>query len=84
MPRIALLLTAVAVLCFAAAAHGAERWRRPLDGEVVGAFSYGREAPFERGRRRGIDVAGPPGTVVRAACGGPWSSPGGSPTVAAA
>ncbi len=79
----AVLLTAVALLWSAAPAQG-ERWRRPLQGEVVGRFAYDREAPFERGRRRGIDVAARPGTPVRAACGGRVTFAGRPPGRAAA
>ena len=45
-------------------------WRWPLRGPVVGAFRLTPHAPFARGQRRGIDVAAPPGTPVRAACSG--------------
>jgi hypothetical protein len=76
MPRSALALLAVlavAVLVGAglAAAAEAQRWRRPLPGgAVVGSFSYERSAPYVRGRRRGIDLAGAAGAPVLAACGG--------------
>ncbi|HEX7298441.1 MAG TPA: M23 family metallopeptidase [Solirubrobacteraceae bacterium] len=45
-------------------------WRWPLRGRVVGAFRLTPRAPFAAGQRRGIDVSGPPGTAVRAACRG--------------
>jgi peptidase M23-like protein len=45
-------------------------WRWPLRGRVVGAFRISPRAPFARGQRRGIDVAAPAGTTVRAACAG--------------
>jgi hypothetical protein len=45
-------------------------WRWPLRGPVVGTFHLSPVAPFARGQRRGIDVSGPPGAVVRAACAG--------------
>jgi hypothetical protein len=45
-------------------------WRWPLRGPVVGRFRLTQRAPYARGQRRGIDVAGPPGSDVRAACPG--------------
>jgi hypothetical protein len=51
-------------------AGGADRWHRPLRGPVLGAFHVSRAAPFARGQRRGIDLSGAPGAVVRAACPG--------------
>ena len=48
----------------------AERWQRPVPGDVARPFSYARAAPFARGAHRGVDLAAPPGTPVRAACGG--------------
>ena len=41
----------------------------PVTGSVERGFDPGR--PFEAGRHRGVDLAAPPGTPVRAACGGP-------------
>src|SRR4051812_17463356 len=56
---------------------GAERWRRPLPGgAVVAAFTYERTAPYQRGRRRGIDIAAAPGTPVLAPCAGTVSHVG--------
>jgi murein DD-endopeptidase MepM/ murein hydrolase activator NlpD len=51
-------------------AAGADSWRWPLRGPVVGAFRVSPGAPFARGQRRGIDVSARPGAVVRAACPG--------------
>jgi hypothetical protein len=48
----------------------AERWLRPIPGEVARSFSYDRAAPFERGAHRGADLAARPGTPVRSACAG--------------
>jgi murein DD-endopeptidase MepM/ murein hydrolase activator NlpD len=48
----------------------AERWLRPVPGEVARPFSYSSDTPFARGAHRGADLAAPPGTPVRAACGG--------------
>ena len=47
-----------------------QTWRWPLRGPVVGRFRLAPRAPYARGQRRGIDVAAPPGTEVRAACAG--------------
>jgi hypothetical protein len=48
----------------------AERWQRPVPGEVARSFSYDRSTPFAAGAHRGAVLAARPGTVVRAACGG--------------
>jgi murein DD-endopeptidase MepM/ murein hydrolase activator NlpD len=48
----------------------AERWLRPVPGEVARPFSYTRDAPFVRGAHRGADLTAAPGTMVRAACSG--------------
>ncbi|HEY6758601.1 MAG TPA: M23 family metallopeptidase [Baekduia sp.] len=75
MPRTALLLLAVAAFLVvfeeAGVAAGAERWRGPVPGGVVvGSFSYERSAPYQRGRRRGVDIAGVVGAPVLAVCSG--------------
>jgi hypothetical protein len=52
-------------------AAGDERWRRPLPGgAVVAPFTYERAAPYEHGRRRGIDIHARAGSPVLAACTG--------------
>lgn len=79
VPRSVALPLAVALLLVVAPQAGAGSWRAPLDGEVVGTFTFDREAPFERGARRGIDLAAPVGTVVRAACTGVVTFAGRSP-----
>ena len=48
----------------------AERWLRPVPGEVARSFAYARGAPFAAGAHRGADLAAAPGTAVRAACAG--------------
>ena len=48
----------------------AERWLRPVPGEVARAFDYDARPPFTAGAHRGADLVAPPGTTVRAACGG--------------
>jgi len=83
-----LLVIAVAVLSGALAASAssavARDWVRPVDGAVVRAFSVGADR-FAPGQHRGVDLGAPPGTPVRAACGGRVSFagrvPGGGRTV---
>jgi len=48
----------------------AERWLRPVPGEVARPFGYDRGAPFAAGAHRGADLAAPAGAAVRAACAG--------------
>ena len=48
----------------------AERWLRPVPGDVARSFSYTRASPFAAGAHRGADLAAPPGTSVRSACAG--------------
>ena len=57
----------VAVLLIVEPARAA--WRPPVDGAVARAFDPGRQ-PFEGGRHRGVDLAAPPGSSVRAPCAG--------------
>jgi murein DD-endopeptidase MepM/ murein hydrolase activator NlpD len=48
----------------------AERWLRPVPGEVARSFSYARATPFAAGAHRGADLAAHPGAPVRSACAG--------------
>jgi murein DD-endopeptidase MepM/ murein hydrolase activator NlpD len=48
----------------------AERWLRPVSGEVARPFTYDRGAPFAAGAHRGADLAARPGTAVHSACSG--------------
>jgi peptidase M23-like protein len=52
------------------ASHPRADWRWPLHGPLVARFRVTPRAPYARGQRRGIDVAAPPGTEIRAACAG--------------
>jgi hypothetical protein len=82
VPLIAIvLLVALAFVlpAGAGASQDRDRWRRPLSGAVVGSFSFDPAAPYERGRRRGIDFADDPGTAVVAACSGRVTHAGGVP-----
>jgi hypothetical protein len=69
-----LLLLLVSMLSATEGVDGAaarERWRRPLPGgAVAGSFAFDRAAPYERGRRRGIDLRARPGARVLAVCSG--------------
>ena len=44
-------------------------WSWPTDGRVLRPFAFG-ENPYAAGLHRGVDVAGDPGTSVRAPTGG--------------
>jgi hypothetical protein len=65
------LATAVAGVLLVPAIAGAARaaWRPPVGGAVTRAFDLGAD-PFEGGRHRGVDLAAPPGSAVRAPCAG--------------
>jgi murein DD-endopeptidase MepM/ murein hydrolase activator NlpD len=72
---LALAGAALVLLLRAGPAGAAERaspgaWRWPVPGEIVHVFDYSRARPFAAGARRGIDLAGAPGTRVGAACTG--------------
>ena len=59
VPSAAVLALALAALTLAP----------PVPGAVARPFSYTGD-PFARGHHRGVDLAAPPGTPVRAACSG--------------
>jgi murein DD-endopeptidase MepM/ murein hydrolase activator NlpD len=66
-----LIATVLLVLFAPGEAVAAGHWRRPLAGGTVARpFTFERAAPFAGGRRRGMDVAGAPGSTVGAVCGG--------------
>jgi murein DD-endopeptidase MepM/ murein hydrolase activator NlpD len=77
-PPIALPVAAAALALIAAvlaslavpSAALAERWLRPVPGEVARPFGYSRAAPFARGAHRGADLTARPGAAVRSACPG--------------
>lgn len=64
------LLAAVMLLLAVPSTASAERWLRPVPGEVARSFSYARATPFAGGAHRGADLAARPGTPVRSACAG--------------
>ena len=64
------VLAAVLALSAVPSAALAERWLRPVPGEVARTFAYARGAPFAPGAHRGLDLGAPPGTAVRSACAG--------------
>ena len=66
---------AVAVVVLGAAlalppTAGAAAWRWPLEGQVAREFRVGAN-PYAGGQHRGVDLAAPLRTPVRAACSGP-------------
>jgi hypothetical protein len=64
--RRTLLVLAVAVLVLPARAPA---WTWPTDGAVLRPFVLGSD-PYAAGQHRGVDLAGEPGSPVRAAAGG--------------
>jgi murein DD-endopeptidase MepM/ murein hydrolase activator NlpD len=68
--RAAGLLLTLLLAVAAPPADAAEQWRWPLRGPVVGPFDYSSAQPFAGGQHRGVDIAAPAGTTVRAACRG--------------
>jgi Peptidase family M23 len=78
LAALALAVAALALMVVPAPALPAVRegparataWRWPARGPLVGAFHLFVQRPFAAGQRRGIDLAVPPGALVRAACSG--------------
>src|SRR6187399_3252727 len=73
-PRIAavlltLLLVALGVAPAAPAAGERGSWPWPLQGELVTPYRNGSD-PYAAGQHRGLDIAAPAGTPVRASVGG--------------
>ena len=66
-PCLLALFTALALLVPCAPARAAWLW--PVEGEVITAYRNGDD-PYAAGQHRGIDIAAPLGTPVRAAAGG--------------
>jgi murein DD-endopeptidase MepM/ murein hydrolase activator NlpD len=64
------LMAAVLVPLAVPSAALAERWLRPVPGEVARSFSYARATPFAAGAHRGADLAARAGAPVRSACAG--------------
>lgn len=90
--KLAALIPAIVALVVAAAlwlvpAARAAPWQRPVRGPVVRAFALSPDR-FARGQHRGVDLAAPLGSPVRAACGGrvrfAGRVPGGGRTVSVA
>jgi murein DD-endopeptidase MepM/ murein hydrolase activator NlpD len=69
MPRLLLIAAVLAALASAAPAEAAGAFRWPVRGEVMTQFRT-HASPYARGQHRGIDVAAPVGTPVRAAAAG--------------
>ena len=81
-PAALLIAAALAVLTLLAhpSSAGAERWQRPVPGEVTRSFDYSPEMPFATGAHRGADLAAAPGDTVNAACAGVVAHAGPIPT----
>ncbi|HET6683885.1 MAG TPA: peptidoglycan DD-metalloendopeptidase family protein [Gaiella sp.] len=73
---LAIGLAASFALAFSATAAA---WSWPADGTVLRPFSLGADA-YAAGQHRGIDVAGPEGSAVRAPAGGVVTFAGSLPT----
>ncbi|MGZ4397962.1 MAG: peptidoglycan DD-metalloendopeptidase family protein, partial [Gaiellaceae bacterium] len=65
--------------CALALAGPAQAWSWPADGAVLATFRYDLAHPYEGGQHRGVDVAGEPGSTVRAAADGSVSFAGSVP-----
>src|SRR6185436_15210203 len=69
----------VAVLVALALSAPAAAWTWPADGSVLRPFGMGAD-PYAAGQHRGIDVAGPDGTPIRAPAAGTVTFAGSLPT----
>ena len=68
-----LLLTFAAFFFLTTPANAGWTW--PVDGEVITPYRNGSD-PYAPGQHRGIDIAAPVGTAVRAAAAGDaWPTP---------
>lgn len=74
-----LLVIAAAGLAALTLGSSAAAWSWPADGEVLRPFSLGGDA-YAAGQHRGVDVAGPDGSPVRAPAAGTVSFAGSLPT----
>ena len=70
------------IICCALAlpAASAKAWTWPVDGPVLRPFVFDSAHPYAGGQHRGIDIAGDPGTSVRAPADGIVSFAGTVPT----
>src|SRR5213082_2848274 len=70
------------IICCALAlpAASAKAWTWPVDGPVLRPFVFDSAHPYAGGQHRGIDIAGDPGTSVRAPVDGVVSFAGTVPT----
>ena len=73
--RRSVVLTFAATLVAMILAAPAASWTWPADGPVVRAFSLGDD-PYAGGQHRGVDIAGDPGSNVRAPAAGTVSFAG--------
>jgi murein DD-endopeptidase MepM/ murein hydrolase activator NlpD len=74
-----LLLFGVTSLAALWLSSPASAWSWPADGDVLRPFALGGDA-YAPGQHRGIDVAGPEGSAVRAPASGTVSFAGSLPT----
>ena len=74
-----LLVIGATSLLALALSGAASAWSWPADGEVLRPFTLGGDA-YAAGQHRGIDVAGPEGSAVRAPASGTVSFAGSLPT----
>ena len=73
------LVVGVAALAALALSAPAGAWTWPADGAVLRPFALGSD-PYAGGQHRGVDVAGPEGTAIRAPAAGTVTFAGSLPT----